>query len=99
MVLQVIAKRIAKDQSADFDSYQGHHLPWNKRILTRITVPIGAVGVKFSAGISVWNIQFGKVTHASNLDVIGGFNKVNALEGAIGDDSCAAARLRTPSDF
>jgi len=82
MVLQVVAKRIAKHQSAD-----------------RITVPIGPVGVEFSAGISVYDVQVGKVTHASYLDVIGGFNKVNALEGAIGDDSCAAARLCTPSDF
>jgi len=44
------------------------------------------------------NVDLGKVTLTSNLDVVGGLDKVNTAESSLGHDASTVAFLGTVSD-
>jgi len=64
-----------------------------------VTVAVSAVRIKFTTLVTLLNIDLSQVTDTSDLNVVLGTNKVDALESAIRDETCASAALGAPSDF
>jgi len=64
-----------------------------------VSVAVGAVRIKFATLVTLLNIDLGQVTNTSDLNVVLCTNKVDALESAIRDETCASAALGAPSDF
>jgi len=64
----------------------------------RISHTISTVRVKLASSIASSDIDLLKVSCASDLDVVRGLNPMHGIEGAIGEQALAAARMTAISD-
>lgn len=65
----------------------------------RISVSVSAVGIKFTTGISLRYVDRSEVANTSYLNIVRGFDKVNAVERAVWNEPCTTSRLGAPSDL
>lgn len=56
------------------------------------------VGIELSSIISSLDVDLGKVTSTSDLDVVLCFDKVNPLECAVGNEARSTTGLEAPRD-
>ena len=56
----------------------------------------GTVGVELTAFVALLNVELGQVTDTSDLDVGGRLEEVGTLDGTIGNEARAVARLHAP---
>lgn len=65
-----------------------------KKILwkrTWVALSIGTSVVEFTTGITCWDVDLCKVANSSDLNVFWSFDKVDALEGFIWEDTGSAS--------
>jgi len=60
-----------------------------------VAVAVGAVVVELASSVTGRDVDFGKVTLASDLDVFGGLDEMDPLEGALRHHARTVARLGT----
>jgi hypothetical protein len=54
--------------------------------------------VQFTSGVTLGDVDFGEIADTGNLDVFRGLDKMDTLEGAVGDGAGATAGLGTVGD-
>lgn len=64
-----------------------------------VAVTVRAVGIQFTALVTLLHINLGQITGTSDLDIVLGTDKMNAFEGTFRHDAGASAALGAPSDF
>jgi len=65
----------------------------------RVTVAVSTVRVKLASLVILGDVDLGKVTDASNLDIVLGLDEMDALKGTLGHDTSTTARLGAPCDL
>jgi len=64
-----------------------------------VTVTVGTVGIEFTTRITLGDVNFGKVTHTSHLDIIGRLDEMDTLQGSIRNRPGSPTRFSAPSYF
>lgn len=55
--------------------------------------------VKLSTSVSLTDIHLCEIANTSDLNIIGCLDKMNAFEGAVGDDASSTAGFSAPGDL
>ena len=71
-----------------------HCIKGKKQKKHTISTPV----VQFTSGVTLGDVDFGKIADTGNLDVFRGLDKVDTLEGAVGNGAGATAGLGTVGD-
>ena len=64
-----------------------------------VTTEVSAVGVQLSSSVIFFEVDKGLVNESNDLEVVRGPHKLNALEGAGGDETRTVTGLGAPGNF
>ena len=97
MVLHTLVERVAVHQSTDYTHTQKKvkkSVKINEFVLmynghTRVAFASGSAVIEFTSIIAFEYVDMGEITYSSDLNVVGGFDKVDAVKCPVRDNTSA----------
>lgn len=93
MVLHTLVERVAVHQSTDY-THTKKSVKINEFVLmynghTRVAFASSSAVIEFTSIIAFEYVDMGEITYSSDLNVVGGFDKVDAVKCPVRDNTSA----------